>query len=181
MHWSFVQALPSTGMSVSSLTVRDCPIPSHSSCLQSPPICGCAGSTFPTAAFWTPQVPFVQVCVWQVVLVPQSAATLQPTQVPWPLQIKLAPQAVPLARFGFVGTPAVQTSVVQALPSTGRSRSSLTMSELPVMQTVFLQSPGVSPDTAIPSAMLAVPQTPLVQVRWRQSVSVPGQAVASSR
>src|SRR5690242_18392300 len=112
---------------------------------------------------------FVQVCVWQAVLVPQSAAVLQPTQAPVPLQIRLVPQAVPVATFGFVGRPAVQTSVVQALPSTGRSRSSLTTSALPLMQIVFLQSPLVWAETAIPLGVSAMPQVPLTQVRWRQS------------
>ena len=81
-----------------------------------------AGSGVPTAALVTPQTPAaLQVCVWQVVSVPQLAAVMQPTQAPCALHIRLVPQVVPVDQVGFEATPAVQTSSVQALPSTGLS------------------------------------------------------------
>src|SRR3954468_8076005 len=119
------------------------------------------------AALDTPQTPAaLQVWAWQVVSAPQSAAVMQPTQAPWPLHIRLVPQLVPLVRFGFVGTPAVHTSPVHALPSTGLSASSLIVIGAPAMQTLRLQSPGVWLGTAVPSAVLAMPQPPPMQVRW---------------
>jgi len=48
------------------------------------------------------------------------------------------------------------------------STSSLTDIGLPPMQMFFLQSPVICmlPLSGVPSAVLAMPQTPLVQVRW---------------
>ena len=68
---------------------------------------------------------------------------------------------------GFENTPFVHRSMVQPLLSTGRSVSSLTVTWLPVMQMLFLQSPVIwpGPGTAVPSAVLLMPQTPAVQVR----------------
>src|SRR5204863_9775551 len=119
LHRSCVPALPSTGLSVSSLTVCTWPVPSHWTFLQSPGVW--FGSAVPTAALFTPHWPFVHVWVWQVVSVPQLAAVMQPTQAPVPLHIKLVPQAVPADRLGLEATPAVQMSSVQARPSTGLS------------------------------------------------------------
>ena len=78
---------------------------------------------------------------------------------PFSLQVALA------GSDGFEGVPSVQTSIVQPLLSTGRSVSSLTVTWLPVMQMFFLQSRGVWLPTAVPSAVLLMPQTPAVQVR----------------
>ena len=41
-----------------------------------------------------------------------------------------------------------------------------------------LQSPAVCVGSAVPAVAFATPHTPFVQVRWWQSVSVPGQADA---
>src|SRR4029434_263535 len=123
----FVHWLPSTGLSVSSLTVWGWPLPSHWTRLQSLSVCMAAGSAVPADVLVTPQLPFVQVRVWQKLSVPQLAAVTHPTQAPWPLHIRFVPQTVPVDRFGFDFVPFVQTSPVQALPSTGRSVSSVTI------------------------------------------------------
>jgi len=132
LHRSLVQALLSTGRSASSLTVVDCPMPSHCTFLQFLSVCMEAGSSVPAAALFTPHVPLVHVCVWQGVSVPQLAAVMQPTHALWALHIRLVPQDVPAERGGFENTPAVQTSAVQGLPSTGLSLSSLTITPWPV-------------------------------------------------
>src|SRR5262245_28191871 len=119
----------------------------------------------------------VQAKVRQAVLVPQLEAVRQPTQAPWPLHIwLLVPHDAPADRLGFEGTPAVQRSCVQALPSTGRSALSVATMLWPLpSHCTFLQSPAVWAGTAVPAGALLMPQVPLMQVRVWQSVSVPGQ------
>ena len=86
-------------------------MPSHCTFLQSPAVWLVAGSGVPAATLVTTHSLFVQANVRQSVLVPQLAAVRQPTQAPPPVHIWLVPQAVPAARFGFEGTPAVQMSL----------------------------------------------------------------------
>jgi hypothetical protein len=127
LHTSWVQALPSFRTSVASTTNFTLPRPSHCATLQSPdtwpPI------TVPSATFCTPQVWFAsQVRVWQAVSCPgHSAAVRQPTQWPTPSHWFWPPHDVPDESGGFDGTPAAQTSSVQALPSVGLSLSSATV------------------------------------------------------
>ena len=64
-------------------------------------------------------------------------------------------QSVPRGRSGFVGTPFVHTSVVQASPSTGLSVSSATDVTPPLAsQTAFWQLPVASGSAAVPAAAL---------------------------
>src|SRR5204862_1304762 len=125
--------------SVWSTAVAVPPWPSHCTCLQSPGVCVVSG--VPCVVLATPQTPFVQVRWWHSVSVPgQPEAVRQLTQAPWPSQIVLVPQLVPAETLGLLGVPAVQTSLVHGLPSTGRSVSSLTVTIAPPLQTFFLQS-----------------------------------------
>src|SRR6185295_15843465 len=73
----------------------------------------------PAGALFTPQVPAVQVWVWQAVLAPQSLAVEHWTQAPLPLQVVPPPwlQEVPCDLFGCWGVPATQVSLVHWLPS----------------------------------------------------------------
>src|SRR5262245_10288607 len=161
VHW-----LVSTGLSVSSLTVWGWPLPSHWTTLQSLAICIAAGSAVPTAVLVTPHVPFVQVCAWQKVSVPQLAAVTQPTQAPLPLHIRFVPQTVPVDRFGFRFASFLQTSPVQAFLSTGWSVSSMAVMVSPLpSHWNTLQSPVVWLVIAVPAAMLVMPQAPLMHVR----------------
>src|SRR4051812_15124809 len=90
-----------------------------------------------------------------------------------------APQLLPAVTNGLLGMPAVHTSCVQALPSTGRSKSSLPVATAPwPSQTFFLQSRGVCAETRVPAAVLLVPHWPAMQLRVWQSASVPGQVLA---
>src|SRR4051812_7977436 len=127
-----------------------------------------------------PQPPPMQVRWWQSVSVPgQVEAVMQTTQAPWPSQTVLPPQLLPAVTNGLVGMPAVQTSCVQALPSTGRSRSSLAVVVPPwPSQTFFLQSRAVCAGTSVPAAMLLMPHWPATQLRVWHAVSVPGQLLA---
>src|SRR4029079_5995419 len=109
----------------------------------------------------------------------QLEAVRQVTQAPWPSQIVFVPQLLPACTFGLLGVPAVQTSNVQALLSTGRSRSSPTVVTPPwPLQTFFLQSRAVCAAPSVPIAMLATPQAPFMQLRVWHSASVPGQVLA---
>src|SRR4029079_11188234 len=109
----------------------------------------------------------------------QLEAVRQVTQAPWPSQIVFVPQLLPAGTVGLLGVPAVQTSNVQALLSTGRSRSSLTVVTPPwPLQTFFLQSRAVCAATSVPIAMLATPHAPETQLRVWHSAWVPGQVLA---
>src|SRR5436305_15320794 len=91
----------------------------------------------------------------------------------------LLPQLLPAVTLGFVGVPAVQTSDVQTLLSTGRSRSSLTVVTPPwPLHTFFLQSRGVCAATSVPIATLVTPHAPDMQLRVWHSASVPAQVLA---
>ena len=73
---------------------------------------------------------------------PHCDALAQPQ---WPLesQIWLEPQGVPVAFGGLDGTLPVHKSLVQSLPSTGRSAESVTSITLPAPSHCrLLQSPG---------------------------------------
>ena len=52
---------------------------------------------------------------------PHWLAAVQSTQLPAPLQKSPEPHAVLMGAAGLLGTPAVHTSLVHVLPSTGRS------------------------------------------------------------
>src|SRR5207249_2540310 len=88
----------------------------------------------------------------------QSLLLMQPH---WPvaLHICMLPQAVPAGAGGCDGTPAVQTSSVHGLPSTGRSMSSgiEVMPPLP-SQTAVLQLPAVWLARGVLAAVFAGPQ-----------------------
>ena len=73
--------------------------------------------------------------------------------------------------------PALQVSLVHWLPSSaGTSLSSTTFWVFPTpSQTLSWQSPGVE-GTTVPFGTYEKPQTPALQVRVRQAVSVPGQS-----
>jgi hypothetical protein len=96
---------------------------------------------------------------------------MQPTQFPAPLQSKspFIPHAVPDDLFGFDGTPAVHTSSVQSLLSTGTSASLVTSSVCPApSHTVCRQSPAW--------AAGFVPHMPASHVRSMHAFPVAGQS-----
>ena len=62
---------------------------------------------------------------------PHWLAMVQSTQAPEPLQKSPEPQAVLAAVGGLLGVPAVHTSLVHALPSTGRSVLNAVLTVLP--------------------------------------------------
>src|SRR3954452_25436918 len=91
----------------------------------------------------------------------------------------LPPQLLPAVTLGFVGVPAVHTSAVQTLLSTGRSRSSFTVVAPPCpLHTFFVQSRGVCAATSVPVARLGTPQATDTQLRVWHAASVPGQVLA---
>ena len=139
---SSVHSLPSSaGKSVSRATGAGTPLPSHSSSWQSPAIWLASGSAVPASVFATPHCPPAEhVRAWQKVLAPQSGGWLQPMQCPALSQCRVPPppQGGLPCLAGLVGTPAVQTSSVQSLPSTGLSVSSTTSMLLPAPSQVFL-------------------------------------------
>jgi hypothetical protein len=83
---STVQGLPSSGTSVSSGAGVVPPLPSHTSCWQSPAVC--VARTVPCGAATTPHTPAVQVRCAHAVSVPgQSAASTQaPGEPPVPVE-----------------------------------------------------------------------------------------------
>src|SRR5262249_29401046 len=124
---SWVQTLLSFRTSAGSTTNFTLPRPSHCATLQSPGTW--LASSVPSATLRPPDTKFAsQVRVWQAVSWPgQSSAVRQPTQWPAPSHSFWPPHDVPDDSGGFDGTPVVQTSSVQALPSVGRSALSGTV------------------------------------------------------
>jgi hypothetical protein len=97
------------------------------------------------------------------------------------LHVVFAPtlQAEPDAVGGFEGTPAVHTSLVQALPSTGTSVLSATATIAPApLHWFFWQLLAVCADVGVPLAVKAKPQVLATQVRVWHSVSWPGHVDA---
>ena len=88
----------------------------------------------------------------------------------------------PAATGRWDGVPELHSSVVQTLPSTGRSRLSLKIGALPAPSHCSpLQSPAVGSTSLVFAAVKLNPQTPAaLQVRVRQAVSVPGQSAATA-
>src|SRR5262245_13751438 len=177
-HRSCVQALPSSGTSLSSGDTRGLPWPSHSLTLQSPATC--TGVSMPAALFRMPQTFWMQVRVRQSPSDPgQSAAVRQPTQRPCPSHSCPPPHIVLAAVGGLDGRPAVQTSCVHGLPSTGRSLLSMIAVTFPwPSQRRLLQSPAACSTSTVCAATSETPHAPPRQVRWLHSVSWPGQVAA---
>ena len=122
--------------------------------------------------------------MWQSASVPgQVLADRHSTQWEAPSHTRLPPQAVPDATGRCAGVPAPHSSVVQTLPSTGRSALSLNTCELPAPSHCSpLQSPAVGSTSLVPVAVKLNPQTPAaLQVRVRQAVSLPGQSAATAQ
>jgi hypothetical protein len=120
----------------------------------------------------------VQLAAWQTLLVQtplgQSAPTRQSTHTPLPSQKSPVPQAVPAGVLPWLGTPLVQTSVVQALPSFGRSVSSTCVVVPPLpLQTAVWQSPAVCVPSTVPEAALFVWHALPVHANDWHSVVVP--------
>src|SRR5437667_457735 len=140
---SAVQSRLSAGRSASTLMTR--PWRSQTSCWQSPAVWAAVG--VPCGAKLTPHAPFVQTRTAQSLSLPgQSAPVRHDTQWPAPSHSvpPESPQLVRAGEGGFDGTPFVQTSSVQASPSTGRSPSSATLTRVPApSQRLARQSPAV--------------------------------------
>ena len=136
-------ALPSTGRSRSSLTGPDVPWPLQTFFLQSRGVC--AAASVPAAMLVTPHWPVTQLRVWQSASVPgQVDADRHSTQLFAPSHTRLPPQPVPDWTGRWDGVPELHSSVVQTLPSTGRSALSLKTCELPAPSHCSpLQSPAV--------------------------------------
>jgi hypothetical protein len=178
---SVVQSRPSEAGTSPRLTppaVTTLPAPSHTSSRQSP--------TVPSPTTWlagwnaTPQVLLTQVCVAQAVSLPQSAGTLQPTQLPAASHTSEAPQLVPAVTGTWVGAPLAQPSVVQSFWSSGSSRSSSTSVVPPApSHTASKQSPTLCEARGVPSAAKPVPHTPALHSATSHSFEGVGQSVAS--
>src|SRR4029078_17692 len=130
MHVSAVQSLPSTGRSSSSAASTMAPLPLQTFVLQSPPVWLPGGSATPLATSLVTQWPAASHAnVRQALSVPHWLAAVHWTQVPVALQ-RVPPPSLHAEFVGSgvcEGAPAVQMSFVQALPSAGTSRSSLTL------------------------------------------------------
>jgi hypothetical protein len=131
---------------------------------------------------FVPHVPATQVRHEQLVSVPgQSVGAMQSTQTPLPSHILAPPHDVRAGAGGFEGTPAVQTSDVQALPSTGKSVLSMAGVIPPIpLHSLRRQSPAVWAMTGVPAALLATPHALAAQVRVEHSVSDPGQLAGAT-
>jgi hypothetical protein len=101
-------------------------------------------------SFWTsvsslakPQVPETHTAFLQSAAGPwgQSAALLQPTHAPWPLQTPPA-HAAPAAMLDWDGLPFAQIPCVQELADAGTSELSATKPQVPDSHTAFWQSPA---------------------------------------
>jgi len=160
VHTSFVQTLPSTGRSVSSLADVTPPAPSHTAFLQLPVASGSAA--VPACVLMKPQVwSLAHARGRQIVSVPgQSPATTHCTQTPALHSLPLlSVHVVPLVLGVKVGTPLTQVSVVQLLWSLGRSVSSFTAVTPPrPSHCAFLQLPVASGSAAVPGVALEKPQ-----------------------
>ena len=83
------------------------------------------GATVPAAVKARPQTLAAQVLVAQKVSAPHWLGSVQPTHWPAPSQVSVpSPHASPLSLTGCAGVPALHTSPVQSLLSSGRSVSS---------------------------------------------------------
>ena len=173
-----VQSLPSFTTSRSSGTASTAPLPSHWLLLQSPLVCDATGA--PCIALTTPHTPMSQERVWHSVSCPgQSSAIRHSTQLPVPSQSEPVPllQTSPDASGGFDGTPAVQTSSVQSLSSTGRSASSSIASSVPCpLHWNTLQSPAMLLPASVPAATGSVPHSPPTHVFVTHGLPGSGQS-----
>src|SRR5205823_13401788 len=105
---------------------------------------------------------------------------LQCTHEPPPSHSSPVPQAVPAGDTPCWTTPAAQPSVVHALPSSGTSLSSATISTSPApSHCAVRQSPAVWLATAVPAAPHVSEQTWSVHVFIAHGLSAPGQSVGS--
>lgn len=170
------------GRSALLLTVTMAPEPLHWFCLQSPGVCIATG--VPLAVKLKPHTCAEHVRVWHSVSVPaHCVGALHCTQAPAPSQNDppLWVHAVSTARGGLDGTPAVQTSSVHCMLSTGTSALSFTLTIAPdPLHWFFLQSPAVCDATGVPLAAKLNPHTFAVQARVWHSVSVPGHVDATT-
>src|SRR5438132_454165 len=136
-------------------------MPSHWLRLQSPAIW--PATTVPAATLLIRHWPPVQARVWQAVSEPgQSATVMQPTHAPAPSHTEVPPQLVPAMIGGFAGVSPLHTSLVQALPSTGKSVTSGTVKVAPLpLHSMRLQSRGTCAWVTVPPAVLLTPHAPL--------------------
>jgi hypothetical protein len=102
-------------------------------------------------------------------------------QTPAPLQMPPPPHGVLSGSNGLEGTPAVQTSFVQMLLSTGTSTLSGLLMVLPwPSHSMTLQSFDIWPvGRLVPIAVKLNPHIPPVHVRALQKSSVPAQSVGA--
>ena len=153
LHDSVVHSMPSSQTSVSSATDCTSPKPSHWFFRQSPVVCEATGA--PTGMIFTPHLPSSQVSCLHSVLSPAQSFSVRHSAQP-PLPSQSAPpseHAPPAATGGFEATPAVHTSSVHSLPSTGRSASSTTSVTTPAPSHCFAwQSPAVCFASGVPFA-----------------------------
>ncbi len=182
-HRSSVHASSSSGRSVSSARLAVPPSPSHTTSWQSPAVC--SGTAVPSGVKATPHTPAVQVLIEHAVSSPgQSEACTHCTHAPAPSHIVPSPslQASPAARDSCETTPSVQTPVVHAFMSSGRSESSASVVAAPApSQTARRQSPATWSGSAVPASAYWNPQVPLVQVRVAQAPSSPGHSLAMAQ
>jgi hypothetical protein len=157
-------------MSLCAATLITPPVPLHCSSWQSAGVCDVEGNGVPADVLLKPQTPLVQVRWAQNVLVPQSAATVQPTHCPDALQ-EPAAQGNPDETGTCVGVPAEQPSVVHSLKSSGTSRSSAMLVTPPApSHTAWLQSPGDCARTGVPDCVGESEHAPPTHIRVPHSV-----------
>jgi hypothetical protein len=175
-----VQALLSFGRSALLTLVVVPPAPLQTAVRQSPAVCA-ANGVF-TAVRLTPQTPAVHVRVEHSVSLPaQSEAAKHSTHAPAPLHSEppLSEQAVPALSGGFDAVPAVQTSWVQLLLSTGRSELLATLTSCPApSHWNAWQSPTGAVAVSVPEATGVSSHRLLVHVAVRHGLSGKGQSIA---
>lgn len=110
----------------------------------------------------------------------QSADSLHSTHAPCPSQTPsvTCAQALPTASGEFEGAPILHVSLVQSFLSSSVSVASSSVVTVPMpSHTSRLQSPATC-ELVGPLGSLTLPHKPSVHVRFRQTVSVPGQSLA---
>ena len=126
------------------------PDPLHVSPVQGLPS---SGQAMPAAVLLLTQVLAWQACLTQAESTAQSSTVTHPMQLPAPSQVVLPPQPVPTAANGWLGTPLVQISLVQGIPSSTEFVSSMDCMGPPCpSQVTFMQSPA-TPPPGLPSPL----------------------------
>ena len=179
LHEGCVHSLASSGgTSPLSEALVTSPIPSHCSCWQSPCIWSSLGSGLPTVSGVTTQLPEMHAMGAQKVPPVQSVSAKQLWQFPLSSHIcePAGPHVPPAFTGGLLGTPAMHTSPVQSLPSTGRSVLSAldcVPPELPHVSSWQSPATWLPEGMAVPTGATTTAHAFVTHTNCTQAVSVP--------